>query len=74
MLFHRRELKTLKSDFISKLSKETCLSMSIFLKLSHSPILVMQNGDSGTSSPVQKSSASVPICHGNRGSERSKLP
>ena len=32
---------------------ETCLSMSIFLNLSHSPTFVMQNGDSGTSSPVK---------------------
>jgi hypothetical protein len=60
MLFNRRGLETMKSDFINKISKETCLSMSIFLNLSHSPILVMQNGDSGTSSPVQKSPASVP--------------
>lgn len=32
---------------------ETCLSMSTFLNLSHSPTFVMQNGDSGTSSPVK---------------------
>ena len=30
----------------------TSLSMSIFLNLSHSPTLVMQNVDAGTSSPM----------------------
>lgn len=39
--------------------KQTSLSMSIFLKASHSPIFVMQNGDNGVLSPVENEKRTI---------------
>lgn len=38
---------------INNTRKNTSLSMSMFLNLSHSTTLVMQNAEGGTSSPVK---------------------
>lgn len=59
----RNHLQRSKILWGTRKAKETCLSMSIFLNLSHSPTLVMQNGESGTSSPVNQSPKSIPIYH-----------